>query len=1065
MNSPLSEEDNSSREAIESAAAIESAPVDETSDGRFLTFAENAADAIIIIDAASVIHFVNRAAEKIFGHPVAELLGQNLTLLMPDYLRHVHRAGLERYLATGARHISWGGVELPGLHRDGREIELEISFGEFVEDGVRYFTGIARDITERKRAERRLAAHHAVTRVLAEASSVGEAAHNILEAVCENLRWEMGAFWRADDGNARGDDDDAAGVLRCQEIWQSAETESGEFAAHTRKLKFARGVGLPGRIWESGEPAWVADVAHERNLPRADVAARTGLHAAFGFPVTLGREVLGVMEFFSREVRTSEPELRALMNTIGAQFGQFVERKRTEGALSVAEERARGEFDRYRSLVTATAQVVWTADDAGRVADIPAWRAMTGQTKEEVSGRGWLDAIHPEDRERTAARWRRAVESRSVYATEYRIRQRDGRYRDFAVRGVPVIADDGHLREWVGTLTDITEREQQEATQRFLVEASALLAASLDYETTLESLARLSVPFVADWCVVYVADDDGAIRPIAVTHGGDAEKIGRVWELERRENQNPGAATGVAKAIRTGQSELYAEIPPPGDDATATTSDDAAADDAAKNSDAATADDAAAGSDATTASDDVNRFRVARELGLVSAMIVPLVARGGTLGAITFATAESGRRYGLSDLALAEDLAQRAAFAVDNARLYREAQEANRLKDEFLATLSHELRTPLTSILGWTNLLRSVKFDDATAARALETIERNARSQKQLVDDLLDASRIITGKLRLELKPTELKQVVESACEAARPAAQVKGIELGLALDRAASLVAGDAERLQQVVWNLLSNAVKFTPEGGRVEVRLERAGAQARISVTDTGEGIREEFLPYVFDRFRQADQTTTRTHGGLGLGLAIVRHLAELHGGTVAATSAGEGHGATFEVRLPLLEYTKRGEALPGETEHTHAGELAERQTVLGGLRILIVEDEPDTRVLLGKALERFGATVQACELAEEALAALDADSFDCILSDIAMPGEDGYTFIEKLRARDAARGDSGGGQSAIPAIAFTAYAREEDKQRALAAGFQMHLAKPIAPKELAEAVATVVGRTSNV
>ncbi|MDQ1613876.1 MAG: hypothetical protein QOG00_3807 [Pyrinomonadaceae bacterium] len=1062
MNSPLPEEDNSSREAIESAAAaVESAPVDETCDGRFLTFAENAADAIIIIDAASVIHFVNRAAEKIFGHPVAELLGQNLTLLMPDYLRHVHRAGLERYLATGARHISWGGVELPGLHRDGREIELEISFGEFVEDGVRYFTGIARDITERKRAERRLAAHHAVTRVLAEASSVGEAAHNILEAICENLRWEMGAFWRADDGDARGDDDDAAGVLRCQEIWQSAEAESGEFAAHTRELKFARGVGLPGRIWESGEPAWVADVTRERNLPRADVAARTGLHAAFGFPVTLGREVLGVMEFFSREVRTSEPELRALMNTIGAQFGQFIERKRTEGALSVAEERARGEFDRYRSLVTATAQVVWTADAAGRVADIPAWRAMTGQTKEEVSGRGWLDAIHPEDRERTAARWRRAVESRSVYATEYRIRQRDGRYRDFAVRGVPVIADDGHLREWVGTLTDITEREQQEATQRFLVEASALLAASLDYETTLESLARLSVPFVADWCVVYVADDDGAIRPIAVTHGGDAEKIGRVWELERRENQNPGATTGVAKAIRTGQSELYAEISPPGDDATATTSDDAAADDAAKNSDAATADDAAAGSDATTASDDVNRFRVARELGLVSAMIVPLVARGRTLGAITFATAESGRRYGLSDLALAEDLAQRAAFAVDNARLYREAQEANRLKDEFLATLSHELRTPLTSILGWTNLLRSVKFDDATAARALETIERNARSQKQLVDDLLDASRIITGKLRLELKPTELKQVVESACEAARPAAQVKNIELGLALDRAASLVAGDAERLQQVVWNLLSNAVKFTPEGGCVEVRLERAGAQARISVTDTGEGIREEFLPYVFDRFRQADQTTTRTHGGLGLGLAIVRHLAELHGGTVAATSAGEGHGATFEVRLPLLEYAKRGEALPGETEQTHVGELAERQTVLGGLRILIVEDEPDTRVLLGKALERFGATVQACELAEEALAALDAGSFDCILSDIAMPGEDGYTFIEKLRAR----GHSGGGQGTIPAIAFTAYAREEDKQRALAAGFQMHLAKPIAPKELAEAVATVVGRTSNV
>ncbi|HYG08473.1 MAG TPA: HAMP domain-containing sensor histidine kinase, partial [Pyrinomonadaceae bacterium] len=401
-------------------------------------------------------------------------------------------------------------------------------------------------------------------------------------------------------------------------------------------------------------------------------------------------------------------------------------------------------------------------------------------------------------------------------------------------------------------IADITERKQREAKQRFLVEASALLAASLDYETTLQSVARLSVPFLADLCIVYVVDDGDAIRPIAVAHT-DAEKIELVWELERHDSRRPDAATGVRKAIRTGQSELYREI--------------------SSSADAATADDA-------------KRFRIARGLGLESAMIVPLVARGRTLGAITFAASAPGRHYGLSDLALAEDLAQRAAFAVDNARLYREAQEANRLKDEFLAMLSHELRTPLTAILGWTNLLRSVRFDQATAERALETIERNARSQKQLIDDLLDASRIITGKLRLEMKPTELKTVVESACEAVRPAAQAKGIEICLALDGAASLVAGDAERLQQVVWNLLSNAVKFTPEGGRVEVRLSRAERQARISVTDTGEGIKTEFLPFVFDRFRQADQTTTRAHGGLGLGLAIVRHLTELHGGTVAAT-----------------------------------------------------------------------------------------------------------------------------------------------------------------------------------
>ena len=684
------------------------------------------------------------------------------------------------------------------------------------------------------------------------------------------------------------------------------------------------------------------------------------------------------------------------------------------------------DFDRYRSLVVATPQLVWMADADGRVEDMPGWRAMTGQTREEMRGWGWLGAVHPEDADRAATLWMRALETRGIYTTEFRVRQRDGSYRHFVARGIPIIADDGTLREWVGTLIDITERRRNEEAQKFLVEASAMLAASLDYETTLRSLARLAVPFLADWCIVYVVDDDRAIRPIAVAHE-DGAKSELVWEAERAENQDADAPTGVAKAIRTGQSELYAEIP--------------------ETAEAAMV-------------EGVERFRVARQLGLRSAMIVPLVARGRTLGAITFATSDSGQRYGLSDLALAEDLARRAALAVDNARLYREAQDANRLKDEFLATLSHELRTPLTSILGWTNLLRSVKFDDATGARALETIERNARSQKQLIDDLLDASRIITGKLRLEVRPTQLASIVTVSCESLRPAAEAKGIEVRRALDESASLVAGDAERLQQVVWNLLSNAVKFTPEGGRVEVRLERAGSQAELSVADTGEGIKAEFLPYVFDRFRQADQTTTRTHGGLGLGLAIVRHLVELHGGTVAVESAGEGKGATFRVRLPLLAYASRGEA---EQQTASAGDdtgeikLSEQRTVLGGLRILVVDDDPDTRVLLGKVLERYGAKVRKCELAEDALAELERASFDVVLSDIAMPEEDGYMLIEKIRELDAGRGN------ATPAIALTAYAREEDKQRALAAGFQLHLAKPIAPKELAEAIAGVVGRSA--
>ena len=376
-----------------------------------------------------------------------------------------------------------------------------------------------------------------------------------------------------------------------------------------------------------------------------------------------------------------------------------------------------------------------------------------------------------------------------------------------------------------------------------------------------------------------------------------------------------------------------------------------------------------------------------------------------------------------------------------------EAEAANRLKDEFLSTLSHELRTPLTSIIGWTNLIRAGQVRGEVQAQALETIERNAKIQSRLIDDLLDLSRIISGKLLLETREVNLDTVVSNSIEVVRPAANAKSIQLTYECEPGGKAISGDSARLQQVAWNLLSNAVKFTPEGGGVRVRLAREGARVKFSVSDTGRGIPSEFLPHVFDRFRQADSATTRAYGGLGLGLAIVRHLAELHGGTVQAESAGEDQGSTFSVTFPLTQTT--APCVCQTDESMESALRLNRSERLTGVRVLVVDDEQDTRSLISTVIAQSGAEVTACASAGEALEKLKTWRPHILMSDIGMPGEDGYALIKQVRALPPKRGGR------TPAAALTAYARDEDRGRALAAGYQLHLAKPFNPKELLAAV----------
>ena len=399
---------------------------------------------------------------------------------------------------------------------------------------------------------------------------------------------------------------------------------------------------------------------------------------------------------------------------------------------------------------------------------------------------------------------------------------------------------------------------------------------------------------------------------------------------------------------------------------------------------------------------------------------------------------------------------ERARLLVLEQGARRQAEEANRLKDEFLATLSHELRTPLNAILGWGQVLRTGKLDEATTARALETIERNARAQAQLIADLLDISRVITGKLRLDFKPVDLPHIIEAALDSIGPAAGAKAIQLDVALGPLNGPVLGDADRLQQVVWNLLSNAIKFTPHGGRVEVRLAEEPLQAVIQVTDTGVGIRADFLPHVFDRFRQAESSPTRSHGGLGLGLSIVRHLIELHGGAVEVASAGEGRGSSFTVKLPLAAEMFEE---PQADRRPVVSQVWSLTDLLKDVHVLVVEDEKDTRDLLVMALAQCGAQVTAAESVAEALAAFDRAAPDVLVSDIGIPFEDGYSLIRKVRARRPSRGGR------VPAAAVTAYAAAEDRQRALEAGFQTHLAKPVDPSELVTTVAALAGRRAAV
>jgi PAS domain S-box-containing protein len=692
--------------------------------------------------------------------------------------------------------------------------------------------------------------------------------------------------------------------------------------------------------------------------------------------------------------------------------------------------------DQALEMSRRLASIVDSSDDAivGKDLDgiITSWNRaaerMFGYSAAEAIGRS-IRMIIPADRvdEETAV-IDRIKHGEKVEHFETIRRHRDGTSLAISLSVSPIL-DEGRVVGASKIARDITEKKRlEEKAERehrqtvFLAKTAVALSKSLDYEQTLKGIAALAVPSIADWCALdMVQDDEGEIACLAVAHADPAKvELGR--EVRRR-YEDSTMPYSVSRVIRTGTPAMIPEI-----------TDEMIV---------------------AAARGDQERIGMVRSLGLKSYISVPLMAGGRALGALTLATAESGRHYTNDDLRFAEDLASRAALAVANARSYEQLQRAGRLKDEFLATLSHELRTPLNAIVGYARMVRGGMITGEKLAQAVETIERNSLILTQMVEDLLEVSRIVSGKMRLNVQPVDLPRVLHEALATIAPAADAKRIRIHTVIDPQVGPISGDPDRLRQIVWNLLSNAVKFTPKEGQVQLRLERVNSHVEITISDTGDGITSDFLPYLFERFRQADSGTTREHAGLGLGLAIVRNLVEMHGGTVYASSGGPGTGATFRVRLPVM--IVHPDALEEKRVHprTEPPRSMDRLPDLGGIHVLAVDDEPDSRALLVEILEAAAAQVTTAASGAAALEKVRAAKPDVLIADIGMPLMDGFELIARLRQSEEKE------LRDIPAAALTAYARSEDRARILQGGFEMHLAKPIDPVELVSAVQALVRR----
>jgi PAS domain S-box-containing protein len=1089
------------RREFEQRLAEENARLRE-SEARKAAILETALDAIITLDHEGKVIEFNPAAERAFGYRRAEVLGRQLAeLIVPPSLREQHYRRLARYMATDEGPVLNQRLEMPALRADGTEFPVELAIMPISTGGPPLFTAYLRDITDRRRQDQRRTARLAITQALAEAATLREATPRILQVICESLEWDMGALWAMDQ---------AATVLRCVDVWHRPAVRAPEFETATRQRTFTPGVGLPGRVWTSGKPAWIPDVAKDANFPRASIAAQEGLHGAFAFPIVLGQEFLGVIEFFSRQIREPDADLLEMVATLGSQVGQFLERRQAEEALRDSEQRfarfmqhlpglawikdARGRYvyandaalkvfrapqaelygktdeevfppdvavqfkendlkaraggagvqvietlehadgvvhhslvskfpipgpddqaalvggmaidvtdrmqgeerlrqseEKFRRIVETANEGIWTLDAEARVTFVNRRMAeMLGYQPEQLQGRLQWDFLFDEDQPGARQLFERRRAGVSEQA-DVRFRHKDGWEVWTLMAARPVTDPQGRFLGALDMFTDVTQRREAEEAVRSLLRISERLNSTLDVEALLDLLVQEAIQLVGAESGV-----SGLYTPEGVVchryfRGGEALPLEYCWPPL---HGLPGWLIVHKVPYLT--------------------------------------------NDALTDTQIVHELCV--RFGVQSALSTPILsAHREVIGFFEIHNKRGG--FTPADQERLVAVSEAAAIAIQNALAYRKLQqaqealrEADRRKDEFLAVLAHELRNPLAPVR---NALQILKLPGANAAvieQARQMMERQVQHLVRLVDDLLDVSRLMRGKVELRPEPVELVTVVARAVETSQPLIDAEGHELLVSLPPEPLWLNGDLVRLAQVVSNLLNNAARYTDRGGKIWLTGHREEGQLVIRVRDTGCGIAPEMLGRIFDMFLQADRRTKNAQGGMGIGLTLVKSLVEMHGGSVEAHSDGPGKGSEFVVRLP---------GWAGRVASGEAGDAAPPPIKLPSRRVLVVDDSPDAADSLAMLLRLEGQEVRVAYDGPTALGLARDFRPRLVLLDIGLPGMDGYEVARRLRQQP--------GLGGVVLVALTGWGQEEDRRKSQEAGFDHHLVKPAGLEEL--------------
>jgi PAS domain S-box-containing protein len=1065
-------------EVVEYLGTVTDITARKQAEARRAAMLETALDAIITMDHEGRILEFNPAAERIFGHRREQALGQQLAaLIIPSSQREQHYRGLSRYLETGEGSVLARRLELSAIRADGTEFPVELAITRIPAEGPPLFTAYLRDISEQQRAARRLAAEHTTTRILSEAATLREAAPRILEALCECVEGGVSGLWEVDESQP---------VLRCTDTWTRLRTPEVErFLATCRTVTFAPGVGLPGRVWSEQRAGTIPTLSEDANFPRLPFARAAGLQGGMAFPLMAGEAFFGVIEFFTAQPIVPDAALLAMVTAIGRDIGQFIHRRRAEAALIA-------ERERLRVTLTSIGDGVIVTDPGGRPTFLnPVAETLTGWRREDAAGRRLEEVfriVNEETRRPAENPVERVLREGVVVglANHTVLLTRDGGERAIDDSAAPIVDERGVITGVVLVFRDVTERRRaDEARSRLaaIVESSDLAIFSKDLHGIVTSWNRAAerlygypaAEAVGQPVTRIIPPDRADEFPALLERLQRGERIEQ-YETERIRqdgeridvlvNLSPvyshrGAIIGASVVARniTRTRQMAAALR----ESEARFRHLFASSRAVMNTVAEglyTVDAQGLVTYVNPAAEALFGWTSAELLGrkmhdvthyrhpdgtpfpaeecaglqvLQSGVVLQeyadvFIRKDGSFFPVVYSAApltEGGQAVGIV-VSFRDDTERRRAEEA--------LQEAARRKDEFLAMLAHELRNPLAPIRNALHLLQFQAGDVAAVDRWRGVMDRQVRHLSRLVDDLLDVSRISRGRVSLQRERLDLRRLVQINSEDHRAAVEEAGLSIELHLLESPVWVMADATRLTQVLDNLLENARKFTERDGRIRLELTASAdaGQAILTVADSGIGIEPEMLPHLFDVFLQADRSLDRSRGGLGLGLALVKGLVELHGGRVEARSAGPGRGAEFVVRLPL------------EAEPRVFGESREAVTApAGNLRILIVEDNPDAAETLRTLLGAYGYRVRVADTGPAGLAAAEAEPPDIILCDIGLPGMDGCAVAQAIRQQPRF--------ATTRLVALTGYGQEGDRERAQAAGFDDYLVKPVDPHQL--------------